>query len=247
MNIAEIKKIVRIRNKEIEFQIKDIENIYNIEITNELLENIIIFSLNSIKYYNEKYNAYKLENEYEQLYCFGDDFSNLSNYNYNLLNSANYNNKEYKNFIKSIDNKQVLNTISFIFSIIQIQIEIFKNKIINIKYNTREVNYNTIHEKDTLKLNLPIDEMILFLIYYYKNNKHKNVMKTITKDIQINLDLLKIGRCLLIEDIYFNYIDNYEITNMKSEYYLELLESNNESYNKQLHERLLKDIKGLNI
>lgn len=246
MTTTKIKELIEIRNNEIEYQIKDIKDVYGIDVTNEILENIVIFSLNAIEYYNKKYNAYT-GNEYEQLYYFGDDFYNISNYKYNLLNSTNYTNKKYVEFIKSIDNKQLLNTISFIFNIIQIQIETLESKNINIEYKTNEINYNLLSIKDELELNLPTDEMILFLIYYYKNNKCKNITEVIKNDIKLNLNSLNSGICPLLEDIYFNYISNYELTNMKSEYYLELLEENNETYNKELHKRLLEDIKDIDI
>lgn len=128
MDIIEIKNLIEIRNKGIENQIKDIKNMYNIEITNKLLENTVVYSLNAIKYYNNKYN-YFIGKEYEQLYLFGYKLYSIRNYNYNLLNSANYTNKQYTIFINKLDKELITKIISDIFIIIQIE-NITNKKII---------------------------------------------------------------------------------------------------------------------
>ena len=92
-------------------------------------------------------------------------------------------------------------------------------------------------------VNFPTNETILYLIYYYLNkDKNCNIQKIID-DIQKNIQSLKFGWCNLFENIYFNFVDYYEITNMKSEYFLEILEQNDANYNLILHQNVLNYIK----
>ena len=95
MTETEITKLVQIRNDEIDYQIKDIKNVYNIKVTDELLEEFVIFLLDAIKYYNEKYN-YFTNDSYESLYIFCIKQSNY--YHYNILTSALYKNNKYIDF-----------------------------------------------------------------------------------------------------------------------------------------------------
>lgn len=243
MIATEITKIVQIRNDEINYQIKDVENTYNIKVTNELLKDVVTFSLNAIKYYNKKYN-YFTGDEYEQLYLFGYKLYSIRNYNYNLLNSANYTNDYYSNFISNFDNELLSRILSDIFIIIQMQIEEITNRNNYTNKKNKKINMQKITDKNIVTLNLPIVEKELLLSYIYLNyNENINVcLESIQKYISDNLNLIKFGICTLIEDICFNFTEISEKTNLNAKYYFEELLNTNTNYNYSKHLNVLKYI-----
>lgn len=238
MTAQEIKSLVIIRNEEINNEIKNIKELYNIEVTDELLEQLVQFSLNAIDYYNKKYNYFKGD-KYEQLYLFSDDFYNATRYNYNLLVSANYKNKNYIKLANIFNN---INTISALYNIIQMQIITITEKENYTKKET-EINTQSINKSEILNLDLPFHEKTLLSIYLYLNKT--NDIKEIKKTIENKIELIKIGSCEIFEEIFFNFAKSYEKTNMKSEFYLEILEQNDENYNYELHKNALDILKGM--
>ena len=238
MTAQEIKSLVIIRNEEINNEIKNIKELYNIEVTDELLEQLVQFSLNAINYYNEKYNSFG-QNKYESLFLFCDDFYNAIRYNYNLLISANYRNENYTKFANTLNN---INTISALYNIIQMQIIATTQKENYIRKKV-EVNTLKINKSEILNLDLPFHEKTLLSIYLYLNKT--NDIKEIKKTIENKMELIKIGSCEIFEEIFFNFAKSYEKTNMKSEFYLEILEQNDENYNYELHKNALDILKGM--
>lgn len=238
MKIEKIKELVSIRNNKIEEQIRDIKKVYNIDVTNELLEQLVVYSLNAVKYYNEKYNCFS-GNEYEQLFIFADDVYNTCKYKYNLLTSANLNNN-YLNFCNTLNNN--ISLISEIFTIIQIQIMEVTQKE-NYVRKERKINKLKINKNEMINLNLPFHEKTLLLTYFYLSPNKNEKIENIVKLIKNNLESVKNGSCELFEKIFFNFADCYEKTNMRSEFYLEILCQNEDNYNYELHKKLLESLK----
>lgn len=236
MTQNEINNLIKIRNQDINIQIEEIKKIYDIDITNDLLNELINYSNNAILYYNNKYNCFKGD-DYEKLYYFIDKFNCAQIYNYNLLNINNCN--QYHKFLKNIHKD---NIISNIYTIIQEQIEIKKNKNILILNNNTNINYSIIKQHDNINIDLPIEQYILFLVYYYINDS--NTIESIKQSISYNIEMLKNNRCELFENIFFNYVDCLQKTNFKSELYFDLLREHDELYNAKLHYQLLLSIEG---
>ena len=243
MTEQQIQELVSIRTDEINQQIQDIKNFYDIEVNNALLMQLVTFSFNAIDYYNEKYNCFD-GNEYEQLFAFINKFYNAIKYKYNLLHSKNYTNKEYNQFLNLFPKQQQLNLLDNIFIIIQEQIEILNKRNIYISQKTSNINYSMFKLENITNINLSENETILYLIYYYLAKD--NDLEIIKNNIQENLQLLKFGKCNLFENIYLNYTKCCEITNMNTKLYLDILEQNDADYNLILHQNVLNYIKGMN-
>ena len=244
MTQEEIKNLILIDNEDINNEIKNIKDFYNININNELLENLVKFSLKSIDYYNKKYNYFS-GNDYEKLFLFADEFYNASRYKYNLLSSANYQNENYIDFLSLFENNQTLEKLSNIFNIIQMQIIMHEHKENFLFKIKKPIDKSKLSTKEIIDLDLPFNENTLLLTYFYlyQDEDNNKTFEIINEKIQDNLNLIKIGICYLFEDIYFNFTDYYEKTNMKSGFYLEILEQNNLDYNYQLHKTVLDIVK----
>lgn len=236
MTTQEIKNLVLIRNEEINNEIKNIKKLYNIEVTDELLEQLVQFSLNAIEYYNEKYN-YFTDNNYESLYLFFIKQSNY--YHYNILNSALYKNLNYISFKNKLNLTDEL-LYKFYISLgdiicEQISIKTNKNTYIKIDNNTNETE---IEFKNFKHINLPYQEKCLLIsyLYYYNNNKNK-IIQTINKELPNIKD-----HFVLLEEFLFNYDNIYLKTNSNIELYFESIMGLNNIVEKNIenHNSILK-------
>ena len=220
MIATEIKKIVQIRNDEIDDEIKNIKNIYNICVTNELLEKFVIFSLEAINYYNKKYN-YFTGDEYGQLYIFY--IKQFNYYSYNILTSALYENKKYMKFKNEInlDDNQIYKLYIKLGNIIMSQITNITNR-----NNYKE---NIIHEDIQLEMNkfknieLPYQEKCLLISYLYYFNGNIQMIKEKIKE-----DLLNITYYYnFLEEYIFKYKEVYKKTNAYIDFYFKSIQNNN--------------------
>lgn len=236
MNVEEIKTLVQIRNNKIEIEIKHIKDIYNIEITSELLENIVKFSLEAILYYNRKYN-YFTNNIYESLYIFYIKQSNY--YHYNILTSALYKNNKYIDFksMLNLNNNQLYDFYINIGNIICEQIFILTQKNTYIK----KCNNNKYPEKEFKcfkNIQLPYSEKCLLVSYLYYYNEDKNMIIDLLKKELLDIN----NHCDFLEEFLFNYNYIYNITNSNIELYFESILNSKDitETNKKVHQNILK-------
>ena len=236
MTVTEIKNLAQIRNDEIETEIKNIKNIYNIEVTNELIEKFIMFSLNAIEYYNEKYN-YFTNNSYESLYMFCIKQSNY--YHYNILTSALYKNNKYIEFknLTKLNNDELYKFYINIGNIICEQIFVITNKNTYIKKYNNEILIEK-EFKSFRTIQLPYSERCLLISYLYYYNENKKVIIDLLQKELLDID----NHCDFLEAFLFNYNYIYSITNSNIELYFESILNSNDitKTNKKIHESILK-------
>lgn len=236
MTLQKIKELSIIKTEEIQNKIKNIKEIYNIEITDELLEKFIKFSLNAIDYYNKKYNCFEGD-EYSQLYLFYIKQSNY--YHYNILNVALYNDSEYIPFKNKLNlNDDLLYNFYIILGDIicdQISIKTNKNTYVNLLNNN---NINDIKIENFKNIKLPYQEKTLLVSYIYYYNKDQNkIIEAIKKEL-INFK----NHFTLLEEFLFNYNNIYLKTNSNIELYFESMISLNNIVEKNIenHKNILK-------
>ena len=135
---------------------------------------------------------------------------------------------------------------SNIYNVIKFQILKITQKE-NYIYKTIEIDKAKIKTKENLNLDLPFHEKTLLLTYFYLNqfttNEINKKLEEIENNIEKNLNLIKNGSCKLFEYIFFNFKKCYELSNMYSKFYFEILERNEKGYNYKLHKQLLKILK----